>query len=298
MKSFALSLAASLLVVATAAEAYAGERDDETTAVPQPTAPGTPGSTTVVAPPGSGGVTVVAPTIGGGQVTASGCSTVVVQGNPTLVGPGGAPCPTLAPYQPYSAPPPPVQYYDVRSRYARDPDRSAALIASSVTFGVGGAVAGVIYLVQQADANDHCGKTRSNYTGSGTTYYVDNSGCGGARASLITYGAIMTFVPSLPRFVVGDTTKGLIYTGLRGASFSIAALVNWGDNGDTKWQGPFLLGFAVPLTLGIIDLATTPHREDLEQKVAKPGITSLSPVAVGDGHGHVSGAALSMGGIF
>jgi hypothetical protein len=296
-----LALAVGLLAGAPAV-ASAGERQEtpdpsgSPTTVPAPVPPGSPGSTTVVAPPGSGGVTVVAPGPNGGSVTASGCSTVVVQGQPTLVGPGGAPCPTLQPYQPYQQPyygPPPV--YEARPRYARDPERSGALIASAVGFGVGTAVAGIAYLVAYAEQNDHCGETR---WGTGDSTYVDNSGCGKARTSLITYGAIVTFVPSIPRFVVGDSTKGLIYTALRGASFATAALIDWGDKSDSRWQGPFLLGFAAPLTLGIIDLATTPHREDLEEKSAKAGITSVSPVAVGDGHGRVSGGMLAMGGLF
>ena len=57
-------------------------------------------------------------------------------------------------------------------------------------------------------------------------------------------------------------------------------------------------GFAAPLTLGIIDLATTPHREDLEEKVATPGVTQVAPVAVTDRTGKTHGAVLSLGGIF
>ncbi|MGZ3421888.1 MAG: hypothetical protein ACXWUG_00180 [Polyangiales bacterium] len=284
--------------------ALAGDRQDIPDP-PQPVPPGTPGTTTVVAPPGSGGVTVVAPGPNGGSVTASGCTTVVVQGQPTMVGPGGAPCPTLAPYQPYQPYPPQYAYGPApmyaQPRYARDPDRTAALIGSSIGFGVGAGVAGLVYLIAWTDEQDHCNKTHSVYTGSGTyETQADNSKCGSSRASLVTYGAIMTFIPSVPRFVVGDTTKGLIYTGLRGAAISVAALVNWGDNSDTKWQGPFLLGFAAPLTLAIIDLATTPHREDLEDSkpTVKAGVKSLSPVAVGDGNGHVSGGMLAMGGLF
>lgn len=261
----------------------------------------TAAQTTVTAPPGSAGVTVVVPTAGGGTVTASGCSTVVVNGAPTLVAPGGAPCPMPA-YQPYTPPSVP-SYYDVRPKYAPDPDRKAAVIGASIGFGVGGGVAGIMYLVQYSNDQDHCGRTRYvRYADGSSGTEIDNSGCGGggSRMSLLTYGAIMTFLPSLPRFVVGDTTKGLIYTGLRGASFATAALVDWGTNGDTRWQGPFLLGFVAPVTLGIIDLATTPHREDLAEKTAsaKPGITSISPVAVTDRQGKAHGAVLSLEGLW
>lgn len=267
----------------------------------QPTEPAS-GGTTVVAPPGSGGVTVVAPTPGGGTVTASGCSTVVVNGAPTLIGPGGAPCPTAYPaYAPYAPPPPPTMpYYDVRPRYAPDPERKAALIGSAIAFGVGGGVAGVTYLVQYSEERDNCNRSRYVRYSDGTTRWErDENACQGtsARASLMTYGAIVTFLPSIARFVVGDTTKGLIYTGLRGASFLTAALVNWGNDNDTRWQGPFLLGFVAPVTLGIIDLATTPHREDLVEK-EKTGVTGMAPVALTDRSGKAHGAAFTIEGRF
>lgn len=250
-----------------------------------PTAQTPAGGTTVVqTTPGSPGVTVVAPTAGGGQVTATGCQTVVVQGNPTLVGPGGGPCPTYAPYQPYSAPAvaPPVP------KYAPDPDRKAALLASTIFFGVGTGIAGVVYLIQWG--NDH------------TTVCNSTDGCrrvdadpARARTSLMTYGAILTLTPSIPRFVVGDTTRGLVYTGLRVASFAAAALIDWGNNSDTKWQGPALLGFAAPLTLGIIDLATTPHREDL---VEKEGVTGFGVAPIATKDGKAQGALVSLQGKF
>jgi hypothetical protein len=261
------------------------------------------GGTTVNAPPGSGGITVVAPTAGGGTVTASGCSTVVVNGAPTLIGPGGAPCPAsypgYAPYSPYAAPPPTMPYYDVRPRYAPDPERKAAVIGSAIGFGVGGGIAGIMYLVQYDEERDNCRGYRTVRYSDGTTRVEPDNSCSGgsARASLITYGAIVTFMPSIPRFVVGDTTKGLIYTGLRGASVTTAALVNWGEDGDTRWQGPFLLGFVVPVTLGIIDLATTPHREDLVEK-EKTGVTGMAPVAVTDRHGKTHGAVFTVEGRF
>jgi len=309
-----LAALASVIVLAASASARAdGETGESPPASPVPTtAPTAAGSTTVVAPPGSGGVTVVAPTPGGGSVTASGCATVVVNGSPTLIGPGGMPCPTSgAPqypnYAPYSgtpyAPPPTMPYYDVRPRYAPDPDRKAAQIGASIGFGVGAGIAGIMYMVQYSEEQDRCRYGRYVQYSDGTSSYERQDNCGGgARASLITYGAIVTFLPSLPRFVVGDTTKGLIYTGLRGAAFATAALVDWGDDGDTKWQGPFLLGFVAPITLGIIDLATTPHREDLVEKekaaLRKPGINGVMPIAMTEKNGQTHGALLSLQGRF
>ena len=278
---------AALAALSVSASAMAGEaRDDLPTSTATP-----PGGTTVVqTAPGAGGVTVVAPTAGGGQVTATGCQTVIVQGNPTLIGPNGGPCPPqYAPYQPYSAAP----VYAPVPRYAPDPDRKAALLASTIFFGVGTGVAGIVYLIQW-EGNDSY-SCASGYSGGSPTYA---SACrkdpARSRASLMTYGAIITLTPSIPRFVVGDASKGLIYTGLRVASFAVAALVDWGDKSDTKWQGPFLLGFAAPLTLGIIDLATTPHREDL---VEKEGVTGFGVVPVAQG-GKTNGALVSLQGLF
>lgn len=315
---FLAALASLALVGASSLARADGETNEPAPASPvpttmAPTAPGTPGTTTVNAPPGSGGVTVVAPTPGGGTVTASGCATVVVNGSPTLIGPGGAPCPAngaypnYAPYSgtPYAAPPPTMPYYDVRPRYASDPDRKAAVVGASIGFGVGGGIAGIMYLVQHANERDRCGGWRTVTLSDGSMIQErDESGCssGSSRVSLLAYGAIVTFLPSLPRFVVGDTTKGLIYTGLRGVSFATAALVNWGDDGESNWQGPFLLGFVAPITLGIIDLATTPHREDLVEKekaaMRKPGINGLMPVAMTEKNGKTHGAMLSLEGRF
>jgi len=288
---FAFGLAAFL-----AAASYLGTSSAQyaPAPAPAPAPPAATGTTTVVAPPGSGGVTVVAPTPGGGSVTATGCTSVVVNGSPTLVGPGGGPCPasagSYAPYQPYYGPPPQPVYAE-RPRYARDPDRSGALIASAIVFGVGGGVAGIVYLEQYY--NKKC-----TYAYDSTSYRYNES-CtsdhSNARTALLTYGALVTLTPSIPRFVVGDTTKGLIYTGLRVGSFATAALVNWGDGNDS-WTGPFLLGFIAPITLGIVDLATTPHREDIE--AAHAGITSIAPVAVADPKHGATGALLSVQGLF
>lgn len=285
--TFALLACTSFSLFGTTAALAAREGEAPTTA--QTPAGGT---TVVQTTPGSGGVTVVAPTAGGGTVTATGCSTVVVQGNPTLVGPNGGPCPTYAPYQPYSAQP----VYAPVPRYAPDPDRKAALLASTIFFGVGTGVAGIVYLIQHS--ND--GPYQPGYTDTSGVYHSGGyapADPARARASLMTYGAILTLTPSIPRFVVGDTTKGLIFTGLRVASFATAALVDWGDKDDTKWQGPFLLGFAAPLTLGIIDLATTPHREDLIEK-EKEGVTGVGVAPLASREGKTQGAFVSLQGKF
>jgi hypothetical protein len=285
------SLRSIALVIIAAGTFSAAARADEphgTQTLPAPTPAGTPGTSTIVAPPGSEGVTVVAPTPDGGSVTAVGCRLVTVRGTPTYVLADGSPCPQYAPYSPYSqeSPAPQRSYIDSRTRYARDTDRSAALIASAVTFGVGGAATGIAYLIKSSEA---CGVYDSS---SG----IDDCSHPSAVSEYVMYSAVMTITPSIPRFVVGDTTRALIYSGIRGASLLTAGLVNWGSS-DTSWEGPFLLGFALPVTLGIIDLATTPHREDLEPRPQTAGIKGIAPVALADQNG-AHGAMIAVSGLF
>lgn len=286
MKKFSLAGAACVAtLVGSSSFALAQER------VPDPPPPnGAPGTTVVTAPPGSGGVTVVAPTPGGGQVIASQCQQVVVNGATTYVTPTGEPCPQYQPYQPYS---PARSAYDTRPRYARDPERTGALIASSVVWGVGTFVTGIAYLAEHF-GSESCSSAYDASTGSSSYTCSKKS----ATTALVTYGAIVSITPSVPRFVVGDYSKALIYTGLRGASVLVASVVDWGHNDTTSWEMPFLLGFAAPVALGIVDLVTTPHVEDLDAKVSQyRGITGIAPVALADRRG-THGAMLSMEGRF
>jgi hypothetical protein len=288
----AFAALAALLLVAPSARA----QDAHGTQVPPPPPSGTPGTTTVVAPPGSDGVTVVAPTRDGGTVTATGCRAVTVHGSETWVLPDGSPCPQYEPYRPYQsegAPMPARRRYYESPRYMRDTERSAAVIASAVTFGVGGAATGIIYLAERGDTCTEVYSSSGQYTGSSCHH---NS----AVSELVWYGAVVALTPSIPRFVVGDTSRGLIFTGVRAASILVAGLVDWGrdDHGNENFEGPLLLGFVVPVALGIIDLATTPHREDLEP-AAPPtvGITSVAPAMLSDRNG-THGAMLALSGRF
>lgn len=278
------SLVSSLTVAATlsvgssvlAQEAWPSSEPPPGTVAPAPppsTAPTpmppTGADTTVSAQPGSGGLTVISPTGSGGSVVAAGCSTVMVRGTPTLVGPGGAPCPTYAPYQPTVYAP---GYLGEQPRYARDPERTTALIASSLVYGLGGTVSGIMYLLESNDGGNR-----------------------NPTPWLLTYGALISIAPSVPRFVVGDTTKGLIYSAIRGASFAAGAFIDWGTSSESKFMGPFVFAFLAPVTFGIVDLATTPHREDL---VERPGVTGVAPVALADKAHGTHGALLSVSGIF
>lgn len=175
---------------------------------------------------------------------------------------------------------------------APDGDRTWALIGSSLGLGVLGGGFGLLYLGELVrDEKTGCSPN-------GAPPDVSLCGHPHAQGPLVAYGAIVGIVPSLPRFVVGDTMLGLIFTGARAASIATAALVPWGHDDDTRWQGPFLLGFAAPVALAIVDLATTPYREEVEATTAKARIPALAPVALSDAHHGMHGALLTIAGVF
>lgn len=136
------------------------------------------------------------------------------------------------------------------SPYTPDRTRRGAIIASSIVWGVGALVLGGGYLA--AHGNETC------------TYTPTTSGAGtctqdSATDWLVAYDLDMAIVPSSPRWAVGDVTGALIFTGLRGASVAAASLVQSDDA-----FGPVVLGFLVPVTLGVLDLVFTPHRESIQ----------------------------------
>lgn len=238
-----------------------------------------------------------------GTVHAYGCDRVVFDPNDKSgpLPPGAAP-PCQAPP---AAPPPPPQYYPpggysyppryypayppqvvrVKPVYAPDPGRKAALIASSLVFSLGTVASGSTYLL---NILDH---------GIGDCSLLESCGNRDAAPALYAMGAIMTFTPSIPRFVVGDVGMGLLWTGLRGGSFALGTAVNWGSDGAFM---PITFAFIAPLTLGIIDLATTPHRENLRPKhvrveTASFQLDGLGPTAMMDRAGRTVPALGAMG---
>jgi hypothetical protein len=235
-----------------------------------------------------------------GTVHAYGCDRVVFDPNDKSAPAGAPPC--AAPPPPPPAPPPPSPYaysphyypaypparvYRMKPDYAPDPGRKAALIASSLIFSLGTVAAGSSYLISIADRgidNDRCSLLES---------------CGNkqAAASLYAMGGIMTFTPSIPRFVVGDWGMGLLWTGLRAGSFALGTAVNWGSDGAFM---PITFAFIAPLTLGIIDLATTPHRENLHPRkvqleAAGFQLEGVGPTAMFDRAGNAVPALGAMG---
>jgi len=205
-------------------------------------------------------------TTSSGTVHAYGCNRVDVDPNARSQTPHG-PCP-LAHFPPpppphvYMPHPPPRLMYPplknppqaMKPQWAPDPSRRNALIASSIVFGLGTMLSGTAHVVSYS-ASAVCGDLTF---GSMTCAEPSNAG-------LYTMGAFLTFTPSIPRFVVGDYGKAILYTALRGGSFAAGAFVDWND---PSYLVPITFSFIAPLTLGIIDLATTPHREQLEDRSA------------------------------
>ncbi len=248
------------------------------------------------------GVDVHAPTPAG-TVHAYGCSRVDVDARTRAPAPQAAPCPYAVAYPypypyPYVAPPPP--YYlpppvyqpplipRPRPRYAPDPARKGALIASSLLFGLGTLGAGAAYVASTLpDRRASCGLGDS---------------CGDlpgepSKPALYTMGGFLTLTPSIPRLVVGDVGLSLLLTGLRGGSFAAGTLIDWKDD---TYMLPVTFALIVPLTIGIVDLATTPHREDLEDKKpsdasAKPRLRGLGPTAIAGTRGELAPAVGALG---
>lgn len=241
-----------------------------------------------------------------GTVHAYGCDRVVFDPNDRSgpLPPGAAP-PCAAPAAPPPPPPPPYaypppRYYPpngpvaygpafgrkVKPRYAPDPARKGALIASSLVFSLGTVAAGSTYLINVAK------------NGVGDCALLEGCGSRDGLPALYAMGAIMTFTPSIPRFVVGDWGMGLLWTGLRGGSFALGSAINWGP--DANAIMPLTFSFLAPLTLGIIDLATTPHRENLRPKRVKVETASfqldgLGPTTMVDRGGNTVPALGALG---
>lgn len=311
--------AAFALVLLAAPFAHADGIQESAPEEPAPTAPApTPkGGTTVVAPPG-GGVTVVAPTAGGGTVTAHGCAVVQVEGSPAVVqGVGGSVTDTAcAPYQPADAPAPKIIYVHDRPRFAPDAGRGTLIALGAVAQGLGSLVLGAWYAQSMEDEYYKCTaekgrlytKTTTDYRG-GTYTYPDYAavekacGAAGAWGSLAIYTANMAFAPTAASFQVGATKRAWIFAGAITASIAAGKILDMtGDDRDghrgVAWGGA-VFGFVIPATLGIVALATTPHREDLQEtKPESASFTNFGIAPVGDGKHGVTGASLALGGKF
>lgn len=241
--------------------------------LPPTVTPNPDGTVTVTRTPEEG-VDVHATTTAG-TVHAYGCNRVDVDPNARGQGHPG-PCPLAhfpPPPPPGWAPPPPRLMYPplknpaqaMKPRWAPDPGRRNALIASSIVFGLGTVTAGTAYtfsVLSSAVCSDRL-----------STWCTEPS-----KPALFALGAFLTVPASIPRFVVGDYGKGILYTALRGGSFAVGTLVDWND---PTYLVPITFSFIAPLTLGIIDLATTPHREQLEGQRAQAASNGFQLLGLG-----------------
>jgi hypothetical protein len=253
------------------------------------------GSTSVTRTP-AGGVDVHAPTPSG-TVHALGCDRVDVDAR-TRVAAAGSPCAAYwYPYPVYQPYPYPYAYpYPARRppkpQHPPDPARTGALIASSLVFGLGTLAAGSAYVASVSESeNDLCA-----FDGAGGCKRDEPN-----KAALYAMGAFLTVPPSVPRFVVGEVGTALLLSGLRGGSFALGAFVDWDDDSEMV---PVTLAFVVPLTLGIVDLATTPRRykaEDTKRHsdsaALSPELRSIGPTATVDRRGSLL-PALGASGVF
>lgn len=155
----------------------------------------------------------------------------------------------------------------MKQQWAPDPARRNALIASSIVFGLGTMLSGTAYAVS-AVSSALCSSS-----------WPDSRNCSGpSMPALLAMGTFMTITPSVPRFVVGDYSKTVLYAALRGGSFAAGSFVDWNDS---TYLVPFTLAFIAPLALGVVDLATTPHREQLEARSARASATGFQLLGIG-----------------
>jgi hypothetical protein len=253
---------------------------------PPPNVTQGPGSVTVTETP-AGPVDVHAQTASG-TVHAYACRRVDVDRrtpSPPVypaaqpVYPAAPPCPAYyVPYPVYSPYAAPLYYLPPRPKpkYAPDPARRSAILVSSLLFGIGTVAAGGAYVTANRDARGHCA-----LAGSCRPF--------GAKAAMFALGAFETFPASVPRYVVGDVGMGLLFTGLRGTSFAVGSLIDFKDK---SYVLPVTLAVVAPITLSIVELATTPHREQLRPRPAKHAASSfrlqgLGPTVTADKDGNL-----------
>ena len=96
----------------------------------------------------------------------------------------------------------------------------------------------------------------------------------------------MTLAPAIPRMVVGDGTGAAWFSAGIVTSIALGKVI---DSSEKEFREPgagfALFGFVGAAAIGIIELATTPHREDLEPKKQGPSIEGFSAAPLADARG-------------
>jgi hypothetical protein len=166
--------------------------------------------------------------------------------------------------------------------YEDDSGRSTALAAATVTWSLSLLTTSVGFL----------GSSLSE-SGNSTPWGTSPAGW------LALYDLNMAVTPSIPRWIVGDTKGALLYTSIRGLSVGVASFIPLSNASGGAVLGVATLGFILPVILGVVDLATTPHREDLEgQDQARerkgPRITGIAPAAIEDPNHRLTGGIVRL----
>jgi hypothetical protein len=302
------SLPLAALFLALSSTARAGEPAADSAEADAPASPKPASTTTVVADPDGPGVTVIAPTARGGTVVARGCGSVTVTDSPTVVDARGQP---LCPFKP---PEPEVRYVYVevpveverraRPKFAPDSERGGAIVIGALAISIGALGVGSWYANSVHDDVAACKMAHATpHTSNGYTYSDYGEGYSGCSASggigpLLAYTSLMSFAPTLGHFVVGSTTRGWVYATVIASSIAFGKVLDASTSGvNDVGTGGMLFGFIIPTTLGIVALATTPHREDLVDKGGRPRLVgfSVAPLAA---RGGANGGVASLAGTF
>lgn len=187
------------------------------------------------------------------------------------------------------------------------------MIIAPIAFGLGSMVTGIGYLTERKTCH-------TEYTVDANYAYTSSvRQCNDATGWMLAYAGVNAVIPGLARFTVGDTSRALLYAAARGASITAASVIDWGSSAGGEMVAG-VLGFAAPVALAVVDMATTPHREDLGDKppapapeegaertprtavapkpIDRPRITGISPIPFKGRENAPSGAGFSLTGTF
>jgi hypothetical protein len=177
---------------------------------------------------------------------------------------------------------------DSRPHFRPDPGRGAAIALGALTQGIGSLLTMSLYL--KAAGHYSCTYTSNPYG----SHCEQSSGI----PELLLYSGVMTIAPAVPRLVVGDAKAAAFFSLGIVASIATGKMIDAsGKKFDDPGSGFALFGFVGAAAIGIVELATTPHREDLEPKKQGPSIEGFSAAPLADARG-THGMTMGMLGSF
>lgn len=167
------------------------------------------------------------------------------------------------------------------------PSGGVSLSLGAVGLGLESFVLGSWYARSVHDDIRACKAAHARTINSGGHSYSDCGSCyqacdaSGGIGPLIAYAGPMSFAPAIHRFVVGASTSGWVISAAIAGSIALGKLLDATTSGvNDVGAGGAIFGFIIPTPLGIVALATTPHREELVEKNGKPRALgfSLTPI--------------------